>query len=258
MDSPQSPQPFSQSKRLRTGIIFVALALLAVVIIGIARSSKKPTPEPPLVWLDQTQFARQMQPGRLKRLYYKVVSLTAPVWQRFRRPKTHIQIAAKILAAQGVTTGQFGIGTAIATNDSGTQVWILSAAELNDLRQRLPTNRFEVVSAPSIITEDGLSASIFSGQALPQTSAWIGVSMYVSPKIASHELQLAINAFYTEPNDSPTIPVRTNISAACRVRLPNAGGVLITSPAAKDAYSTNYWLILSPTAVDGYGNPIKL
>src|SRR6266481_9460319 len=115
MDSPQLPEPFSQSKRLRTGIIIVALALLAVVIFGLTKSSKNPPPEPPLVWLDQTQFVRQMQPGRLKRLYYKVVSLTAPVWQRFRRPKTHIQIAAKILAAQGVTTGQFGIGTAITT-----------------------------------------------------------------------------------------------------------------------------------------------
>src|SRR6266481_1172 len=162
MDSPQLPEPFSQSKRLRTGIIIVALALLAVVIFGIVKSSKKPTPEPPLVWLDQSQFARQMQPGRLKRLYYKVVSLTAPVWQHFRRPKTRIQIASKILATKGVTTGQLGIGTAIATNDSGTQVWILSAAELNDLRQRLPTNRLEVVSAPTIITVDGLSASIFS------------------------------------------------------------------------------------------------
>src|SRR5712672_3647256 len=207
MDTPQPAQGLSHSKRLRTGIIIVALALLAVVIFGLTKSSKNPPPEPPLVWLDQTQFARQMQPGRLKRLYYKVVSLTAPVWQRFRRPKRHIQTEAKILAARGLTTGQFGIGTAIATNDSGTQVWILSAAELNDLRQRLPTNRFEVVLAPSITTEDGGAAGISSGQALPQTSAWVGVSMYVSPKITSHELQLVINAFYTEPNDSPTIPI---------------------------------------------------
>ena len=258
MDPPPPPQRFSQSRRLRTGIIIVALALLAVVIFEIVKSSKKPPPEPPLVWLDQTQFARQMQPGRLKRLYYKVVSLTAPVWQRFRRPKTQIQIAAKILAVKGVTTGQIGIGAAIATNDSGTQVWILSAAELSDFRQRLKTNGIQVVNAPSIVTVDRQPASLFSGYTLPQPSASIGVSMYVNPTIASHEFQLAINAVYTELNDSPTPSVGTNISAACRIRLPNAGGVLITSPPAKDTNGTNYWLILSPTAVDGYGKPIKL
>jgi hypothetical protein len=262
MDSPKPPQPFSQSKRLRTGTIFVAVALLAVVIIGIAKSSQKAIPEPPLVWLDQSQFARQMQPGRLKRLYYKVyykvVSLTAPVWQRFRRPKRHVQIAAKILAVQGVTTGQLGIGAAIATNDSGTQVWILSAAELNDLRQRLPTNRFEVVWSPTITTEDGFGGGINSGQVLPQTSAWVGVNMVVSTKITSHELQLTIYTFYTKPNDSPTIPIRTNLSAAFRAKLSNAGGMLISSPVSRDLNGTNYWLILESTAVDGYDKPIKL
>jgi len=256
MDSlPSTPAP-NRTRTIRTGIFIAAMGL--VVAIVTIFTSNKPKPEPTFVWLDQSQFSRQMQPGRLKRLYYKVVNLTAPVWQRFRRPKTQIQIAAKILAVKGVTTGQLGIGVAIATNDSGTQVWILSATELNDLRQRLPTNGFEAVSTPSITTVDGLSASIFSGHTLPQTSASIGVSMYVSPKIASHDVHLAINAVYTEPNDSPIIPVRTNISAACRVRLPNAGGVVIMSPPAKDAYSTNYWLILSPTAIDGYGKPIKL
>jgi hypothetical protein len=243
-------------KRIRIWLIALA-ACLAVALVAII-APKKAAPEPAFVWLDQSQFARQMQPGRLKRAYYKVVSLTAPVWQRFRRPKTHILIGCKLLAVHSPLTGAFGIGAATATNDSGTQVWILSAAELNDLRQRLPTNRFEVVKAPSITTEDGLSAGISSGQALPQTSAWVGVSMYVSPKITSHELQLVINAFYTEPNDSPTIPIRTNLSAACRVRLSNAGGLLISSPESKDLNRTNYWLILESTAIDGFGKPIKL
>jgi hypothetical protein len=230
---------------------------LVVAIVTIF-TSNKPKPEPTFVWLDQSQFSRQMQPGRLKRLYYKVVNLTAPVWQRFRRPKTQIQIAAKILAVKGVTTGQLGIGVAIATNDSGTQVWILSVAELNDLRQSLKTNGIQVVNAPSMITVDRQPASLFSGYVLPQPSTPIGVSMYVNPTIASHELHLAINAVYTELHDSPTPSVGTNISAACRVRLPNAGAVLITSPAAKDTFSTNYWLLMSSTAIDGFGKPINL
>src|SRR6267378_5168571 len=164
MDPPPPPQRFSQSKRLRTGIIIVALALLAVVIFGLTKSSKNPPPEPPLVWLDQTQFARQMQPGRLKRLYYKVVNLTAPVWQRFRRPKTHIEIKAKILAVYGVTTGELGISAAVATNETGAQVWILSPSDLDDLRQRLKTvSGIDVVNAASIITVGGQPASLAAG-----------------------------------------------------------------------------------------------
>jgi len=240
----------------RVRFIIAAACLVAGTLAIIA--SKKAAPEPTFVWLDQSYFARQMQPGRLKRLYFKVVSLTAPVWQRFRRPKMHIQTEAKILAAQGLITGQFGIGTAIATNDSGTQVWILSAAELKDLRQRLSTNRFEVVWAPSITTEDRGGGGISFGKALPQTSAWVGISMVVGPKITSHEIQLEINAFYTEPNDSPTIPIRTNLSAAFRAKLSNGGGAMISSPVSRDLNGTNYWLILESTAVDSSDKPIKL
>lgn len=256
MDSLPSTPPPNQTRTIRTGIFIAAIGLV-VAIVAIL-SLNKPKPEPAFVWLDQSQFSRQMRPGRLKQLYYKVVNFTAPVWRHFRRPKTQILIAAKILAGKGVTTGQLGIGAAIATNDSGTQVWILSVAELNDFRQRFKTNGIQVVTAPSVITVDRQPASLFSGYTIPQISASIGVSMYVSPTIASHDLHLEINAVHTELNDSPTTSVSTNISATCRVRLPNAGAVLITSPPAKDTSSTNYWLLMSSTAIDGYGKPIKL
>lgn len=222
-------------------------------------ASYKTAPETNFVWLDQGQFARQMQPGRLKRLYYKVVNLTAPVWQRFRRPKTHIEIKAKILAVHGVTTGELGISAAVATNETGAQVWILSPSDLDDLRQRLKTaNGIDVVNAASIITADGQPASLAAGHGHPKTSAWIGVTLNVDPKVASHKFQLAMSANYTESNDDiANAPISTNLSAACRVRLPNAGGVMIAGPEPRDLNGTNYWLILSATAIDGFGKPIK-
>jgi hypothetical protein len=192
-------------------------------------------------------------------LYYKVVNITAPVWQHFRRPKTHIHITSKILAVHGLTTGQLGIGDAIATNETGARIWILSPSELDDLRQRLKTaNGVDVVNAPSVTTADGMPASIFVGQAHPQTLASIGVSLNLSPKIVAHQFQFAMNAVYSDENDGPTMPIRTNLSAAFRVKLPNSGGVLISSPVSKELSGTNYWLILSATAIDGYGKPIKL
>jgi hypothetical protein len=257
MDSPPPVSVPNRTKGIRIWFIIAAACLIAVIVAII--SSNKAAPEPNFVWLDQSKFASQMRPGRLKRLYYKVVNFTAPVWQHFRRPKTHILIGSKIMAVHGLSTGELGIGAAIATNESGAQVWILSPFELDDLRQRLKTsNGIDVVNAPSIATADGEPATLFVGYAQPQTFASIGVTLDVSPKIASHQFQLAMNAVYTQENDNSTAPIRTNLSAACRVRLPNAGGVLISSPVSKELIGTNYWLILSATAIDGFGKPIKL
>jgi hypothetical protein len=255
-----SPPPAPRLNRRRGILIWVIIACACLVIaITAIITSNNSAPEPNFVWLDQRQFARQMRPGRLKRLYYKVLNLSAPLWQRFKKPKTHILIGSKFLAVHGLSTGDLGIGAAMATNETGTQIWILSPSELDELRQRLKTaHGIDVVNAPSLTVADGMPASIFVGQALPQTSASVGVTIDVIPKISSHQFQFAVNALYTEPNDGPTIPLRTNLSAACRVRLSNAGGLLISSPASKHLNGTNYWLILDSTAIDGFGKPIKL
>jgi hypothetical protein len=255
-----SPQPVSVPNRTRfTGIwLIIAAASLVVVFVAIV-ASRHPAPEPNFVWLDQSQFARQTRPGRLKTLYFKIVRITAPIWQRFRRPKTNILIDSKIMAVHGASTSDLGVGAAMATNKSGVQIWMLSPSELHDLRQRLKTAQgIDLVNAPRIVDVDGMTASIFVGQSLPHTSAPVGVTIDVTPKIAIHQLQLAINALYTEQNDSPTIPLRTNLSAAFRVRLSNAGGLLISTPISRDLNRTNYWLILESTAIDGRGKPINL
>ena len=158
------------------------------------------------------------------------------------------------------TNGQFGVGAASWTNEAGTRAWILSHSELDELRQRLKTlNGVDLVNAPGVTVADGTSASVSVGQTHPPTFAFVGITVDVTPKIASHHFQLAMSAVCTELNQSTaTSPIRTNLSAACRVSLPNAGGILIKGPDTRDKNATNYWLILSPTAIDAYGKPIKL
>lgn len=257
MDSPPPASGSNQRKRILIWLI-IAVACLVVAIVGAIVSSNKPAPEPAFVWLDQSQFAHQ-QLGRLTRLYYKVVNFTAPVWRHFRPSKTQIHITSEILAVHDLTNRQLDIGSSMATNETGVQVWLLSPSRLDDLRQRLKTaHGIELVSSPSLTTLDGLSGSMFVGSTHPRTLASIGVSLDLSPKIVAHQFQLAVNAVHTEECDSQAMGVRTNLSAACRVTLSNAGGVLITSPMSKDKSGTNYWLILSSTAIDGFGNPVKL
>jgi len=256
MDSLPSTPPPNRTKAIRTWIIIAAICLVVAIVTII--SSNKPKPGSNFVWLDQSQFAYP-PPGRLKRLYYKVVNLTAPVWQHFRPPKKHICITSELLAVHGLTTGRLEIGSSMATNETGAQVWLLSPSQLDNVQQRLKTaHGIERIDAPSLTTVDGQSGFIFAGHAHRQTLASIGFALHLSPKIVTHKIQLAVYAVDTEECDSPPTGVRTNLSAACRVTLSNAGGVLISSPLSKDLNGTNYWLILSPTAVDGHDKPIKM
>jgi hypothetical protein len=260
MDLPQPAERFSVSKWRRVRIVVVLLVVLVSFGVSSLIRSRNVAPEPTFAWLQPAQFARQMRPGRLKLLYYKALNFTAPVWQRFRSPKTSVVIDSKIFAVHGATIGQLALGTATGTNESGVQAWVLSASELRDLRQHIQTLKgADLVSAPRVTLADGTSASVTFGQSYPPPMGFVGLAVNVTPKIAAHQFQLAMSAAYSELNQGTgTNPIQTNLCAACRVRVPNAGGLLITGPEITESGRTNYWLILSPTAVDGAGNPIKL
>lgn len=260
MDPSQPASSSPRPKRVHVGIVIAVLALVVVMIVGISTASRKAATKPRFVWLDQAQFARQMRPGRLKALYYKALHLSAPLWQRFQRPKTQIAIATKIYAVHGIKTEQLDLGTPTGTNDARTEVWILSPSQLKELRQRVKSlNGIDLVNAPIVVTLDGMSASVASGQSLPLTGTFVGVTLGISPKIASHEVQLGLGAVYSEVEQNKgSSAIRTNLCAACRVRLPNAGGLLMKGANSRDNNATNYWLLLCPTAIDAAGNAIKL
>src|SRR5437762_12699482 len=89
----------------------------------------------------------------------------------------------------------------------------------------------------------------------------IGLTFEVTPKVRSGSIQLLMGVTSSEFVESPpaTAPaVSTNLAVACRVLLPNTGGLVVTGSNANHAQGTNYWLILLPTAVGAQGNPIKL
>lgn len=258
MNSPQLPHRVSNRRRIRLCIFIFTFAILATVIVGLAIALKNRAPEANLVWLDPARFARQIRPGPFKRLYYRALNFAAPVLQHFRRPKKTILVNSQILAVHGATVSQLGLGNPTGTNATGAQVWICPEFERTQ-RQLKTMKGVDVVNAPRIMVGDGTAASISCGNTYPKTGAFVGVTVDVAPKIVSHQLQLPMNVVYSELNgDSSANPIRTNLSAACRILVPNAGGILITSPEAQNRSGTNYWLILSAAAVDGLGKTIKL
>lgn len=258
MDSPQPVHGFTGRKHVRVSILVISIVILALIIIALAVSSKNRAPEPNFIWLDQAEFARQMHPGRLKRLYYKALNLAAPLLKHFKSSKKQLVIDTSIFASHGTTIEELRVGVPVATNELGSRLWILSTAELQNIRYRIQDSKgVNLVNRPRMTLLEGTRASICVGQSAPQGTAFIGVSVDMFPKVISHQFQVGMNALYTEPGDIAA-NVKTNISAACRVMVPNAGAVLIASPDAKQSNGTNFWLLLSPTAIDGAGNAISL
>jgi len=255
VDSLKPVQGASQPKSIRIGIAVSVFVLLGVLIFAIAIGSKSASPEATLVWLEPIQFAGQMQTNRFARVYYKALNFAAPVLRHFQRPKTQILIASKFLAAHDVSMSQLGIGASNGTNQTGVQAWILSPVELEQIEKQMKRMKgLEVVNAPRITLTDGTTASVCCGQTDPKSLQFIGVTVDVAPRIASHQFVVPMSAIYTELNGA----IQTNLYAACRVVVPNAGGILISSPESKDTNGTNYWIILSPTAIDASGKMIRL
>lgn len=255
MDSPLA-KPSSSGRRW-IGIVAVAVVLLSLVVIALCLASKN-SPEPALVWLDPVQFTAQMQPGRLKKMYYKVLNLAAPLLKHLISPKKQLVIDARVFASHGTPIDELQVGTPIGTNEMGARAWILSASELQGLRRRIEASRnVALVNSPRMTLADGTRASMSDIQTAPQGMTFVGVSLDMYPKIVSHQFELNLNAVYTEPGEA-VATVKTNISATCRVVVPNGGGILVSSPDTRQPLSTNYWIILSPTAIDAAGKAIRL
>jgi hypothetical protein len=91
------------------------------------------------------------------------------------------------------------------------------------------------------------------------TNTPVGVTVHLIPKFVSSSVELTLAATSTEIGalSGQAEAVRTNLGVACRVLLPNAGGLVVDGGNAPDASGQSRWLIISPTAVDARGNPIK-
>jgi hypothetical protein len=239
----------------------VLSVLLLVITLFFTLTSR---PLPPVAWLTQAEMARRTQPGPLTRLKDKVISLTAPLWRRYWNTQPQILIDSRLLTLSAATADQTGLGAPVATNTDGMRAWILSSAELSGLLMRLKTTpEASLLGRPRAQTAAGTSARTFFGNTIlvAGKNVPVGLSLEVSPKVRSESIQLLLAFTSSESVASPAAnaaALRTNLAVACRVVLPNSGGLVVNGGLTNGLGGANYWLILSPTAVDARGQPIKL
>jgi hypothetical protein len=233
--------------------------LLLVITLLLTLASR---PGPPFAWLTQAEMARLTHPGPLTRLKEKVIILTLPIWMRYWNTQPQILVDSSLLTLSTAAVEQTGLGTPVATNGNGMRAWVLPPTELKALRQRL--NVLPGASSGSklrIQTVSGMGGQAFTGGTTPVAgiNTPVGVTVQLIPNSASSSVKLTFAVTSTEIR-SPSgqvEAVRTNLAVACRVLLPNAGGLVVDGGNARDASGKNHWLIISPTAVDARGNPIK-
>jgi len=248
--------------RNRRAVLWLASVTLLLVVLGWF-FALRPFSGNGLVWLTPAQFARATQAGPLTKFKLKVATLVGPLGLLNWRYRPNILTRSTLMTLTTDAVQRAGLPSASsATNADGTRIWLLSAAELKILQQRLKIiPSASILNSASIVMLSGQQGQVSSGQSLPPgaTSDLVGLRIDLAPKFVSGSIKVMLGAASTEkwqPLASSPAVVRTNLSVACRAIVPNAGALLVDTGESPASSGTNYWLIVSPTAVDSRGNPL--
>ena len=217
-----------------------------------------------VVWLSPAQLAKNARPGPITQLKYRLLRLSAPLWGRFRPSRRQILLSSSFMRLPVSAEDGSRLPAAMSTNSDGTRVWIVSPIDLKALQARLiPAGGIAPPSGPRISTGEGVRAQLFSGGVPPigTNAGSPSLSIDVLPRITGSFIRLTVGITSTEFLPAPenaVRDVRTNISAACRLLVPNGGGLVLATVHTNDLFPAGYWVILTPTAVDSRGNLLKL
>ncbi len=227
------------------GVLLLAAILLLAIVLS---------PDPKVVWLSPSELSKPTHSTVFTRFKYRLAVLVWPLIHSFWHGHPSIMTDATFLTLSANTMNQTGLDVPFATNASGLRIWVLSATELASFRKRLSAvTGASRLSKSRVQTADGMQAQL---SVIGPTS----LTVDILPKVASGSIKLTIGVTATEliasaPGNRGV--TKTNLAAACRVLVPNAGGLIIDGGNAKDGTGNTYWLIASPTVVDARGNPIK-
>jgi hypothetical protein len=243
-----------QTSRLKVaGIAGAAVLLIAFVAVVLLSPEDKG-----FVWLNPTQFTQSTKPGRFDVIKWKVIRWTAPIWSRFRKPSPQIWVQGKLLLIRDGGIERLGMGTAGTTNADGLCAWILQPNESQLFRAQIKTNPAVIIGNESaIVTGSGGQASVFNmNSGIPGTPN-TGTKIDVLPKYSAGWIKLLLNVSATGRmmSNTTTLSVQTNLDAACQVKVPDGGGLVLSKRLSSNG--TNYFMLISATAMDGKGNPVR-
>jgi len=241
-----------------------ALLLLAVAVPFLFTKHA----EPQLVWLTPAQVSQATHAGPLIRLRYALIRIAGPLLRFYRPRKPQVQIFSDILRLDQTPPANLGLGFPAGTNDDGTCAWVLSASDLSAFRARLKTAPgIFIVNSPRIITSNGGQDVMAATETFSMASAdgkvsqaTAGVILSVLPKVMPGAIRLIVGLDWSEKivSASNSLSLKTNAAVSSRVLIANAGGLILHVSPQKEGGATNYWIIITTTATDSRGVPLKL
>jgi hypothetical protein len=253
--------PVNHSQKLITLLLaFLGLLLAGILLFLVFGRS----PARRVVWLTPAQFRQSTQPGPLTLIKYKIINWTGPYLRGFLRYKPQINIDSSLMTFSAAASQVAGLGNPVATNSAGFGAWILLPNELQSFQKRLKSlSGAAVLSRPRVSTANGIQSQISLMESAPAGSKTLPVGLTIDtiPKVANGRIKLWVCVISTErpalPVENPSL-IQTNVAISCQTSLPSGGALVVDAGPVKAAGGTNYWFIISPTAIDARGQPIKL
>lgn len=261
LGEPAASPSLKNNRRTSLKTALIALGVLLLVIVSFFTDSAPSGDK--VVWLTPAQLARINQRGPLTRAKDRLMHWTAPLWKFYWRSRPQILIDSSLLTLSAAAAEQTSLGAPVAANIDGMRAWILSPAELSAFQQRLKTaSDASLIGKPRAQTANGARARMFVGNSVlvAGNNVPIGLTADFVPRIVHNSVKLMIAVASTEAITPPSgnrTAVKTNFAAVCRALIPNVGGLVVAGDNAKDADGKSYWLIVSPTALDARGKPLK-
>ena len=241
-------------------IALVALVLFVAILLAVSTASRKEK----LTWLEGNTLSRAMQPSPYTRLKFKLVRLTAPLWRWHRPRRPNVKVNARLVEiTPGGPAAPILLGSATATNADGTRAWILSAEDFSALKSKIAGGGTPAITETSITVYNGGPARATMGPASMYGVANpvpVGLTIDVVPSLAAHSIRIILSSTYTKLTNpgAANFRVTTNFAAACRALIPNGGGLILENANTNTAAGTKYLFLVSPTAVNDRGDPLKL
>jgi hypothetical protein len=237
----------------------VAGTVLLVILVWYAFRGR--TEFKGLIWLKPGELAHYLQPGPFTRLKFRILRLPGPLWRWYMSGREQIVVETRLLTLSAEAAQRAKLPSNCQTNVDGARAWLLSAEELTSLKQQLKgLPGVSVAHVLSLTTYDGGQAQLSAGAppAAKTNSNFIGLTIDLLPKVVGHSFNLLLGATSTDSDflpDGTSVGTITNLTAACKVLLPNGGALVVDGGTPGDLHQTNHWAIISIVAVDARGRP---
>lgn len=255
----KAPPEFKNKIRTYCGIAIAVFifAAFSVFLFHGSHSSK-------MEWLNPASLEKK--PNRIWAQIKRSVSVVAaPLMQRWRNSRPHVEIAASIFCISNSTPETIDLGSPISTNAAGLRAWIISATNIPTVEKRIEgrdssSSSQIAMSSMTISSASGSEAKLLTIGNFNQGPGLVSlVAFDFSPTVFADSVRFTMETTITESTNvsGRSTVIDTNLTLALRATIPDHKALLIDAGAPKPPATDHFWFIISMLPIDAKGQPLK-